>query len=628
MWLGLWLVSYSVTAQPVSVYRHYNVAQLQNELKKQTGTSPDSTLRNALIWLNYYNRMAQFRKSDSIGIAAQPLMQLTADSLLRAEVFRQHADALLMLGFVDDAHLRYLRSYKIAREKSDTDQWVISIIGLSHIYQQLNVFNRAEKFAKQGVVLARKSGKEALMADALFAYGNFLFYAQDTFGARPYFEKAAQYYFASQNNIAYAHALMLYATCQIHNRELEEASDMLNRVLFTFYNSQEYLLAAQCLNQLGDLAYLQQQPNDAAYYYSLSLQSAERIDAIELMMNSCSQLAQVYALQRDFESAYTYQRKYQSLKDKVLNASVSQQINRLDAQFQNTQNEERIKSLIVEQRLAADNAELKSKQQVYLLIALALVLIVLLLVWYTYQQKLHTQQILTRQKEQIHVQEIQEIINKKEIETMNAVIETQETERKRIAADLHDHVGSLLASVKLQFKSVQHSCADQADIAAKLNDAAHMLDSATNDIRRISHNLDSDVLNKFGLQSALSDLCSQLKSASAIDITFSGHYRKNALPNKAEMPLYRSAQELITNALKHANATSIEVQLNQLDEMVNLIVSDNGVGFDLNRIDLSKSLGWRNMMSRIEHLKGKIHIDSNPQSGTTVIIELPYESYD
>ena len=155
-----------------------------------------------------------------------------------------------------------------------------------------------------------------------------------------------------------------------------------------------------------------------------------------------------------------------------------------------------------------------------------------------------------------------------------------------------------------------------------------MLDSATNDIRRISHNLDSDVLNRFGLAAALNDLCSQLKNAAGLNISFTSHYRKNSLPTKSEMPLYRCAQELITNAIKHAQAKNIEVQLNQLDDTVNLMVSDDGIGFDLNNVDLTKSLGWRNMRSRIEHLKGSLHIDSNPHHGTTVIIELPYESYD
>jgi signal transduction histidine kinase len=162
----------------------------------------------------------------------------------------------------------------------------------------------------------------------------------------------------------------------------------------------------------------------------------------------------------------------------------------------------------------------------------------------------------------------------------------------------------------------------------RIENVSGMLDNATNDIRRISHNLDSDVLNKFGLPDALKELCAHFKNATGMDVTFSGEYRKNALPNKAEMPLYRCVQELITNAIKHAEADTIEVSLNQLDDSVNLIVSDNGKGFDINKVDLTKSLGWRNMKSRIEHLKGKIHIDSNPISGTSVIIELPYESYD
>jgi|GEM_PF-2201812 two-component system NarL family sensor kinase len=621
--------AYSLHALPASELsqkkiRCFAAAQLQEMMYKES----DAATRS-LLAVYYYNRTAQFSKADSAGIQAIRSYDGRNKDKRYNELLQAHAYALLQLGFIDEAHKQYLRSYKYANETADTGQWIQSLIGLSEIYTALNTLDIASRYIDKSMQLAVLYADELTLGDANFASARYEQYLHNFSKALEFYKTAAQYYISSEANLDYARALMYSSACMLELNQFEEANEILNRVLFTFYNSQEYLPAAQTLYYLG-ITYMREKLYDrAAYYFELSKESAEKIGAKDLIMQAFQKSALVYELKGDVAQALYFHKQYQETRESVLNERIAQQINTLDAQYQNAQNEQRIKTLLVEQKLMADNAELKQRQQIILLVVLTLLIVVLALVWVTFKQRLRHQQVLNKQAEQIHTQEIQEIISRKEIETMNAVIETQENERKRIAADLHDHVGSLLASVKLQFKGVQAVLSHaEPELQTKLQTASTMLDSATNDIRRISHNLDSGVLNRFGLAAALNDLCSQLKSAAGLNITFISHYRKNSLPSKSEMPLYRCAQELITNAIKHAQAKNIEVQLNQLDDTVNLMVSDDGVGFDLNSVDLTKSLGWRNMKSRIEHLKGALHIDSNLHHGTTVIIELPYESYD
>jgi signal transduction histidine kinase len=618
------LFAHTTDSDQYKQIRCYSAAKLLELMEAEKNESEKS-----LLALYYYNRTAQFSKADSAGIRAIRKYEGNKNDRHYSELLQAHAYALLQLGFIDEAHKQYLRSYKYATENNDTVQWIRSLIGLADIYMALNTIDIAQRYIQKSQDLSGVFKRELLEGDVQFAAGKYQQYIQNFEDAYKNYTQASQHYIASEANLDFARALMQSASCLLELNKFEEANEILNRVLFTFYNSQEYLPAAQTLYYLG-LTYQREKLYDrAAYYFTLSKEAAEKIKAKELIMQALQQLAYTYEQKNDVLKAFHFQKLFQETRESVLNERIAQQINTLDAQYQNAQNEQRIKTLLVEQKLLADNAELKQRQQLILLLLMALLLVVLVLVWFTFRQRLRHQEVLNKQAEQIHEQEIQEIISRKEIETMNAVIETQENERKRIAADLHDHVGSLLASVKLQFKGVQSAIGEsEPQLIEKLQQASGMLDSATNDIRRISHNLDSDVLNRFGLAAALNDLCSHLKNAAGLEITFTSHYRKNALPNKAEMPLYRCAQELITNAIKHAKANTIEVQLNQLDDTVNLMVSDDGVGFDLNSVDLTKSLGWRNMKSRIEHLKGTLHIDSNPQHGTTVIIELPYESYD
>jgi two-component system NarL family sensor kinase len=626
----IWSFAIQTSASNFESYSKLNAAGLLDYIyKTRSDTDQISPNHKAIVWMHYYNRVAQYYQVDSIGIALKKVIDKNEVSSANAEIMQLHARALMEIGFIDEAHKQYLRSYKIAIALKDTQHLIQAIIGLSKVYSSLNSFEMSTNHAARALIMAKKINNQHAIAEALNANGDLHFYLGEFALAQQFYEEASDNYFKAEDNVAYARALMQKSACLMQANKNDEAEEILNRVLFTFYNSQEYLLASQALFYLGELMFLNNKWNEAIYFYTLSMGNANKINAKELIMKSLMQLSECHAKLNQFDLAYTFQKEYQQNRDAVLNERIAQQINSLDAQFQNAQNQERIKNLLQEQKLLADNAELKQKQQIILYFTIGLLALTLILVWYTFRQRLSHEQILNRQSEQIHQQDMQELINKKEIETMNAIIETQETERKRIAADLHDHVGSLLASVKLQFKSMLEEVRKSYPaLQDRIENVSGMLDNATNDIRRISHNLDSDVLNKFGLPDALKELCAHFKNATGMDVTFSGEYRKNALPNKAEMPLYRCVQELITNAIKHAEADTIEVSLNQLDDSVNLIVSDNGKGFDINKVDLTKSLGWRNMKSRIEHLKGKIHIDSNPISGTSVIIELPYESYD
>ncbi len=193
---------------------------------------------------------------------------------------------------------------------------------------------------------------------------------------------------------------------------------------------------------------------------------------------------------------------------------------------------------------------------------------------------------------------------------MRALIEGQEKERKRIAADLHDGLGPLLSAVKLRLSSTQHAA----------NETAELLDQAMREIRSISHNLLPGTLEDFGLETALDDLCSKLRVGGAnvrYQLAGPGH----AIPKEVQLSYYRIAQELLTNALRHANASQVEIQLVRHDESLLLLVEDDGKGFD--PTTGGGGIGLRNVTSRAESIGAVLYIDSQAGRGTTVSVELP-----
>ena len=154
-----------------------------------------------------------------------------------------------------------------------------------------------------------------------------------------------------------------------------------------------------------------------------------------------------------------------------------------------------------------------------------------------------------------------------------------------------------------------------------------MLDEASTELRNISHNIMPATLSKLGLEAALQNLIGKIAAHSNIQINFTTHGLENRIEEITEMSIYRIVLELINNIVKHAAAKKVTLQLIKYPTYINLVIEDNGVGFNFEKImEEKKGIGMGNIFSRVDYLKGTIEIDSLPGKGTTVIIEIPYDA--
>ena len=158
---------------------------------------------------------------------------------------------------------------------------------------------------------------------------------------------------------------------------------------------------------------------------------------------------------------------------------------------------------------------------------------------------------------------------------------------------------------------------------SKLN---QLLDEAFEEVRRISNDLVSGVLVDFGLPKALEELCYTIENASDINVNLHIHGLESRLDYKLEVNLYRIVQELLTNSLKHSKANEITVQIVRSSKKLNLIVEDNGVGFNSNEVSNKKGMGLSNIQKRIELFKGVLNIDSGKNNGTSTSIDIDLEN--
>ena len=231
---------------------------------------------------------------------------------------------------------------------------------------------------------------------------------------------------------------------------------------------------------------------------------------------------------------------------------------------------------------------------------------------------------IAKKNEFIAGQKIESLLDEQEIKTYNAMLEGQEEERMRIATDLHDRLGSMLSTIKLLFSSLDEKIdANQKESIKQYETATNLIDDAVVEVRRISHNLGSGMVANFGLVKSIEELCDSVNQSGKIETKVLVYGYKAKVPLRIEVEIYRIVQEIVNNCIKHANASTLTVQLNQIEDILNITVEDNGVGFSYEDKMDDSGMGLANIKRRAEKFGGSLHIDSGKGRGTTSIIEIP-----
>lgn len=217
-------------------------------------------------------------------------------------------------------------------------------------------------------------------------------------------------------------------------------------------------------------------------------------------------------------------------------------------------------------------------------------------------------------------------LNEQQKNQLESIIDTEEKERKRIAADLHDGLGQLLSSVKINLGVARDKIQEVKlkETETLINKSNNAIDLITAEVRNISYNLLPPSLEQFGLASAIEEEVLKLSIDPNRRIFFDYSLTDVKFDQRLEVVLFRVFQELTNNAIKHANATEIMLQLIQHDRELVFMIEDNGIGFDYGKsLQKKNHSGLKNIKSRIELIKGKLAIDSRPETGTSITIKIP-----
>jgi len=484
------------------------------------------------------------------------------------------ADLYSELGNHDNAMVYYRKAIHILRQKSDVIALASTIMNAGDAYLTNQQYDSALLMFKESQKIYREN--DYLVGQA-YVLGNIgIVYANQ-----------GQNYLA-QKNIDQAVEI------------LEQAGDYYPICFYLIYTADIYL-------EKGDI-YM------AIRYTQRSLKLATQYQLKQPISDAHLKLSELYELDNQTSLALKHHKQYIIYRDSIKNLETIQQMADQRTSFEVNLRETAIDVLEKEKKL----------QQNYVVITIILLLLSVVVLLYFRQRFINTKLIATNERKQYETK-VKDLLKTQETKALQSMIKGKDQERKYLAKELHNHLGSLLATVKVNLNGLD------APDHHKHQTIINLVDQACQDVRNISHELNMGVSENFGLIPALQELMAHLRQSGELTVEFIPVMDDYILDAENEIIIYRIIQELVSNVLKHAAATKLSVHMTFFpdDQLMNILVEDNGKGFDANTIThQSDGIGMASLKDMIAELDGEIVFDSHVTKGTTVNIDLPISSHE
>ncbi len=542
--------------------------------------------------------------------------QLTAQEF-QYKYESERAEKLRAESKYDSALSVYKRVNDIALNENNVEYLMRSAIGMGSIFVELKQVDIARSYYKQALSIENNSEtSDNLKSKALFGIGS-TFHMENLLDSAVYYYKQTQARFMKQGDIGSASAILVNMSSIYYiKKEYEKAITSSIESTKLKKSISDFRGLGRNNRMLGRIYNRLEKYDSSRYFYNEAYKLADSLHYSDDARAILNDLAILEENQDDFKKAYEYRVKSDSIAQKIFVEGTNDEILNLREKYNTATLElenERQKNIADQQR--------KSK---FIILVVAIALIMIISVWlYIVNQRRKNMKLLAEKNEEINKQQIDELLQEQEIASLQGVLQGQESERKRVAMDLHDRLGGMLSMVKLHFSAFEEKI-DASDVKnQKFLKASELLDQATKEVREISHDLLSGVLTKFGLIPALEELKDKISSTGKLKVSIYSNDIKGALNAEQELQLYRIVQELLSNILKHAKAKETNIQLNRSGDSLNLIVEDDGVGFTLSNSNEKGGIGLINLKARVAKLNGSFHIDSGKGGGTTISIDIP-----
>ncbi len=346
-----------------------------------------------------------------------------------------------------------------------------------------------------------------------------------------------------------------------------------------------------------------------------ALQVATEIGAKEFISKTQLELSKNLALGGDHRSAYQYLLSHGYMKDSLFEEAKTKQIFELQTQYDTEKKEQQI--ALQDAQLSRNEAQLQLNRT--LLIASGVTLILAVALALLNRNRIRKKQKIALQQERLNTQDA----------AINATISSQEKERARYARDLHDGFGQMISILNMNLKNLEGSPKPH-ERQKVFDESEKIINEMYDELKSICFDMMPQTLIKNGLVDALNEFAVRVNVSDKILLETNFFGLDERLIPVQEISLYRIAQEWINNILKYSDATKITLQLTMDESEMNMIIEDDGMGFDKNLLINGTGNGWKNIQTRAKLLKGEVELDTRVgQKGNTFVIsskpEIPTE---
>lgn len=497
-----------------------------------------------------------------------------------------------------------LKSIAVLERLADYPLLVTGYYNLSLFYQDMKDYQKQLESSNKALEFAIKSGEKKLVFSSYVAITQSYFFLKDKKKARIARDNALKLYDTnySPNRLIGYH--LTSGSVNLDLNEFGQAESDFSNSLEIAEKNKVLPMIAQSKIQLSRVLAMQKKFAKSEQMLKSLEADVEKTQELNQKLSLLEYYAQLYREWGKLDKALDYSIKHAELGDSIASIENKNYIATLEKKYETEKKDNQIR---------LQQAAIQQKNTLnYILIGGALLLmLILVLVYRNYKHRQKIQQ-----------QRINELETEKQLAATEAVLKGEEQERTRLAKDLHDGLGGMLSGLKHSFGNMQGNLVMTPENVMAFNRSMDMLDSSIKEMRRVAHNMMPEALVKFGLDTALKDFCTDINLTGALRVDYQSiGVEELKLDNTTAITIFRIVQELLNNTMKHAAAYTAIVQLAKTDGTITVTVEDDGKGFDPELLRQTAGIGWSNIRNRVDFLKGKIDVKTEPDQGASVLIE-------
>jgi signal transduction histidine kinase len=524
------------------------------------------------------------------------------------------SDAFNVLGMAharngqpDEAVSYYLKSLEINERLAYSRATRTVLNHLAILYKNLEKYELAQKYAQRSLQMSQEAGNQEDIGIALNTLGTIYYRMKENEKALNIHLEALEIREKIGNDRWTASSLGSVGNALGRLERDEEALGYYKRALEKFRLINNLYEEGNTLANIGS-SFLNLEKPDSAIHYLLQAEKMGNLHSdLHLKEVIDVQLMSYYEQIKDYKKALEYANKSRSLHDSLVNLETTNRISELEVKYQTEQKEKQIaiQALALERK----ESELVARQRLIMILIISSIALLFFFLFF-----------IQRSKRKAQAEKDAALIRERDKGT-RAVLIAQEEERKRISRDLHDGVGQQLSGLKMAFQDLSLKLESEgSERSEEMKKLSAILSESADEVRFISHQMMPKALTELGLVEALTDMLEKSLGTNNIPYEFNHFGLEERPEEQVEITLYRVAQELINNILKHSGANEVNIQLLRRRKFIVLIVEDNGKG--LNSVE-SDGHGLWNIKSRLNTLKGEVNFEQGPHQGLLATIRIP-----